>query len=165
MEEAEPLPLAAGLNEPAILLEAVGVAERLVLALGVLERVSDAVVEALATSKGEGDGDGEPETAGDVPETVTLAHLNVPPFAVAPSPIIAPQKFALSSAAAGRVPLPERGVVDSVKEKMAEEEKLDVALPVDENTMFNDVGPVPLACVPVTATTMPLQPTVDVQKM
>ena len=165
MEEAEPLPLAAGLNEPAILLEAVGVAKGLVLALGLLENVSDAVVEALATSKGEGDGDGEPETAGDVPETVTLAHLNVPPFAVAPSPIIAPQKFALSSAAAGRVPLPERGVVDSVKEKMAEEEKLDVALPVDENTMFNDVGPVPLACVPVTATTMPLQPTVDVQKM
>ena len=155
MEEAEPLPLAAGLNEPAILLEAVGVAKGLVLALGLLENVSDAVGEALATSTG----------AGDVPETVTLAHLNVPPFAVAPSPIIAPQKFALSSAAAGRVALPERGVVDSVKDKTADEEKLDVALPVDEKTMFIDAGPVALACVPVIATTMPLQPTVDVQKM
>ena len=128
MEEAEPLPLAAGLNEPVILLEAVGVAEGLALALGLLESVSDAVVEALATSKGEGDGEGDVET-GAVPATVTLPQRNEPAAPVAPMPISAPQKFALSSAAAGSAPVPVPVTTSGSNEKAAVGEKLDFALP------------------------------------
>ena len=131
-EDAEPLLLAAGVTELLALPEADGEAAGLALTLGLLESVSDALAEALLTREGEGDGDGETETAGVVPDTVTLAHLKVPAFPVAPSPTIAPQKFALSLAAAGIVLVPDCCDVVIASEKTALEEKLDVALPADE---------------------------------
>ena len=98
------------------------------------ETLADGVTEALAAGDAVPDGDSEVVAGerGDVPDTVMLAHLKAPAFAVAPSPTIAPQKFALSSAAAGIVLLPDCGDVVIASEKTALEEKLDVALPADE---------------------------------
>ena len=144
-EDAELLLLVDGLTELLALPEAAGETVGLELALGLLDSVSDALAKVLLTSEGEGDGEGDAETAGVVPETVRLTHLKEPAGADAPSPIIAPQKFALSSAAAGIVLLPDRADVDSANEKTLLEEKLDVALPAEENTTLNELGPVPLA--------------------
>ena len=95
-----------------------------------------AVAAGVDAAVGDAVPDGESEVVagerGDVPDTVMLAHLKAPAFAVAPSPTIAPQKFALSSAAAGIVLLPDCGDVVIASEKTALEEKLDVALPADE---------------------------------
>ena len=64
-----------------------------------------------------------------VPSTVMLAQRKVPPDAVAPNPINAPQKSALLSAAAGSGPAPVLAIVDNTTEITAVEEKLDVAFP------------------------------------
>jgi hypothetical protein len=162
-EDAEPLLLVTGVTELLALPEADGEAAGLALTLGLLESVSVALAEALPTREGESDGDGDTETAGVVPDTVTLAHLKVPAVPVAPSPTIAPQKFALSLAAAGIALSPDCGDSVIASEKTALEEKLDVALPADEKTILRKSGPVALAWVPVTSTTMPLQPAVEVQ--
>ena len=58
-----------------------------------------------------------------------LAQRKVPPLVVAPSPINAPQKSALLSAAAGSGPATVLAVPVVANEMAAVEEKLNVAFP------------------------------------
>jgi len=173
--DAEELALGEGLGT-------VGETEGLAVALALAARVGEglgvaladtveagvALGETLALSEGdccEGDGEGDEAETGVAPDTVMLDQRKAPPEDP-PKPMIAPQNCALLSAAAGSALDVIFGLRAVLTEEVscAEEEKLDVALPVDEYTKYSVEGPVVLLSTFVTVTVMPLQPTVEVQK-